>query len=288
MPSPPNKSSDPTRRAIRLTFVNALVWAVGNGLLSTTLVVYLALELGAQGIAISWILASPRLAGVFRLAVPALIHSAASRRLGGRKSVCIGAYAASALILVLVPVGAIGAGAFGSNWGIVVLVVAWCVYHLIEYTATIALWSWLGDLYPARLQSRIIGRRERWLVVGRIIGMGVSLALATLWGWTLSEADRWAPLAASASIGAVLMLLAALILVTVPAMAHKPSARVEAPWYTLRSALAERPYRRLLTYSCAFGVANGLTGSAQAMYPQRVLGFAFEHMLVMRVGMRAG
>ena len=40
------------RQAMWLANANALVWAIGNGLVSTLLVTYLALELGAKGIAI--------------------------------------------------------------------------------------------------------------------------------------------------------------------------------------------------------------------------------------------
>src|SRR5687767_12784877 len=80
---------------------NAGIWAVGNGLVSSLLVVYLATELGAKGLAISFILAAPRFAGLFRLGVPSLIA-----RLRARKTVCIAAYIESSLILCLVPLAA--------------------------------------------------------------------------------------------------------------------------------------------------------------------------------------
>lgn len=51
------------RRAIRRSYLNAILWALGNGLASTTLVVYLALELGAAGLGISLLLAAPALVG---------------------------------------------------------------------------------------------------------------------------------------------------------------------------------------------------------------------------------
>ena len=60
------------RRAIAYSYANGLLWAVGNGLISSTLVIYLALHLGAQRVAISALLAAPRLAGVPRLGAPAV------------------------------------------------------------------------------------------------------------------------------------------------------------------------------------------------------------------------
>ncbi len=59
------------RRAMWLANVNAGLWAIGNGLISTTLVFYLAVELGAAGLAASCVLAAPRFAGLLRLGVPA-------------------------------------------------------------------------------------------------------------------------------------------------------------------------------------------------------------------------
>ncbi|MEN0109942.1 MAG: hypothetical protein AAF805_04400, partial [Planctomycetota bacterium] len=205
---------------MRLTHANALVWALGNGLVSTTLVIYLALEMGAGGVAIAWLLAAPRFAGVLRVAAPAIVNRASASGLG-RKGVCLAGYAASGVAVCLVPTVAWSGGGVR---GVGVLAAAWCVYHLLEYVATVALWSWIGDLYPRRARSRLLGHRERWLVIGRLIGVGVSVALAALWGVLLTDASRWAPLAASASIGAALMLLALVPLAFTRPMATTPSA----------------------------------------------------------------
>ncbi len=275
------------RWAVRQTFANALLWSVGNGLVSTTLVIYLALELGAKGIAISWILAAPRLAGVLRLGVPAMI-ARGERAKWGRKPICLASFIASGITLVAVPYAAIRTEAYGAGWGVSVLVAAWCVYHLLQYVATICLWSWIGDLYPASIRSRLLGQRERWLTIGAVIGTGASLALAVLWSKVLANAARWEPLAASAAIGTVLMLLALIPLARIPSLAFCPSAQPESPWRTLRQALAERPYRRLLAYSCWFGFANGITATAQGMYPRQVLGIDYRGLLSLRIGMRAG
>jgi len=45
-------------RAIRLSYANALLWAIGNGLVSTTLVLYLATSFGAAplGVSLVWLL----------------------------------------------------------------------------------------------------------------------------------------------------------------------------------------------------------------------------------------
>src|SRR5664279_5697501 len=72
------------RRALRLGYVNGVLWSVGNGLTSGTLVYYLAQELGASGVALSLLIAAPSLIGLLRLATPALIGP-----LGGVKATCL-------------------------------------------------------------------------------------------------------------------------------------------------------------------------------------------------------
>lgn len=279
------------RRDIRWTYANALLWALGNGLVSMTLVVYLAIGLGAGGVAIAWLLAAPRFAGVLRVASPAILSSASRFGLG-RKAVCLGAFALSALVLTLVPAAMWGVApeitSSEQSQRIALLAVAWCVYHLLEYIAGVALWSWIGDLYPWRMRSRLIGRRERWLTIGRAIGIGASIGLAVVWRSWLPADERWQPLAASATVGAVLMLLACVPLGLMTPLASRPSARPESPWRTLARAIQERPYRRLLAYSSWLGFANGLSASAQAMYPARILGIGYETLQGCRFGMWAG
>lgn len=282
--------NDTRRRDVLLTYANGLLWSLGNGLVSTTLVTYLALDLGASGVAVAWLLAAPRFAGALRVVAPAML-SAGARRGWGRKPFCLACFAASGVVLALVPSVAWGfdAGASPAERGLRVaaLVAAWCVYHLLEYLGGVALWSWIGDLYPRRLRSRLLGGRERWLTLGRVIGIGLSVLLAALWPTLLPGSSRWAPLAASATVGTALMLLALWPLVSTTSLAACPSATPAAPWRALRAALRDRSYRRLLVYSCWFSFANGLTSTAQAMLP-KAIGVPYERMQAYWVGMWSG
>lgn len=275
------------RRDVSWTYLNALLWALGNGLVSTTLVVYLALPLGAGGVAIAWLLAAPRFAGVLRVASPAILAAGFNR-----KALCLGGYGLSALVLMAVPAALWGVtdgiSPSEQTGRIVVLALAWCVYHLLEYVAGVALWSWIGDLYPPRLRSRLLGRRERFLAVGRAIGIGLSLSLAAAWTWLMPTSATWLSLMASASVGAVLMALAIVPLARMTSLTATPSATPEAPWRTLCRALAEKPYRRLLAYSSWLGFANGISASAQGMYPGRVLGIPYQQLQAYQFAMWTG
>lgn len=274
--------SKPIRRAMHLANLNAGLWAVGNGLVSTLLVVYLAQELGAAGLAVSLILAAPRLVGVLRVATPELIA-----RMGNRKNVCVAGYAVSGIVLWMLPALAAPGGATPAG-SIALLVGCWCVYHLLEYMATVALWSWLGDWMPPRVRGRLIGRREQWLTMGRIAGIGASVLLATQWERFAPGAPRWQPLAWSAAIGAPVMLLAIVPLLLLPSVPGRSKVPPQSSWRAVWVAVCDPKLRPLLIYSCWFAFANGITGAAQSLYPYRVLGLRYEHMIGLRSGMYAG
>jgi len=77
------------RRARRLAVWNGAVWSIGNGLVSTTLIVYWAKELHAEwiGLGIGLVSAAPQIVGLLRLGAPAMIA-----RLADRKRFCIASY----------------------------------------------------------------------------------------------------------------------------------------------------------------------------------------------------
>lgn len=271
------------RFAVRLANWNAFLWAIGNGLVSTLLVVYLATELGASGLAISLILAAPRFAGVLRLAVPAVVA-----RLQQRKFACVTAFSASTLALIAIPAVATAGHNSTSAVALTMLVAAWCLYHLLEYAGVVALWSWLGDLMPRRIRGRLLGRREQWQGIGRIVGMTASIGLALLWPHMLPNAPRWQPLALSAIAGAMLMLSAVVPLVRMPAAAQAPSSVPRAPWRSLVRAFVDPAYRRLILFWFWFSIVNGLTSVAQELYPVRVLGVQYYTRMLLQGVMRAG
>lgn len=270
------------RRAMHLANANATLWAIGNGLVSTLLVVYLAQELGATGIAVSLILAAPRFAGLLRLATPAFVSNG-----NQRKRLCIAGYLTSGVMLLTMPVFAAPTGS-GESGRVATLVACWCLYHLLEYIATICLWSWLGDWMPPPLRGRLIAWRERYLVAGRIAGIAASVSLATVWTWLDPNTARWQPLAWSATTGALLMLLAVVPLMWLPVIDRPSSQPRRSTIRELLAMLVDPAYRRLLVYSCWHAISSGITGTAQSMYPFRVLGIDYTKMVGLRSMMYVG
>ncbi len=264
---------------------NAGLWSLGNGLTSTTLVIYLAGQLGAAGAAIGLIVAAPPLAGVLRQFAPALIG-----RLVDRKRFCLVCYYASGVVLALLPVLAQPNPYVPRSVSLAVLVVLWCLYHLLEYLGTVALWSWLGDLVPGRIRGRFVGRRERWLKAGRVVGMLASGLYAYSWQLTYGR-DDWYGYAVPALIGAGLMVAAVLPLLRMPAIAVGQAGEPSPPLLDLPRLLAplvDRRYLRLILFGCWLGAVTGLTQAAQFIYPTRVLALSLLAFLSLRVGMEIG
>ena len=254
---------------------------------SSTLVVYLALELGAPGagLAISMILAAPRIAGLLRLAAPYLI-----RWFGNRKRFCLAAYALSLAVLALLPACIAVRSDQATSLGLVLLVAAWCVYHLLEYLATVALWAWLGDLVPERIRGRFLGRRERWMVTGQAVGMVVAGLFTMFVRDAWPGFSKWFVYTMTAEVGVVLMALALIPLAAMPdpGTSSEPASRSSTTWRDILTPLREKRFRRLIYFGCWFSFFNGVTQSVQYLYPARVLAISLGFMLLLKVGMRLG
>jgi hypothetical protein len=268
-----------------LLYGNGAAWAVGNGLVSSTLVIYLAMELGVAGLGfgVALIRAAPQLVGLLRLSAPAWIA-----KLGDRKRFCLAAYLASGLVLLGVPLVAVPGRLPSPAASLAAMIALWCLYHLLEYLATVALWSWLADLVPPRIRGRFLGRRQRWMVAGQAVAM-LSAGLFTWARHTLHpDEPGWVAYAIPAVAGAGLLVASVALLMRIPAAGSGGTApdRLTLGW--LLAPLADARFRRLLWFGCWTSFFNGLTQSAQGTYPKRQLGLTLLAMLTMETLMRLG
>jgi len=273
------------RRARRLAVWNAALWALGNGLAGTTLVIYLARELHAErlGLGIGLIVAAPHLAGLLRIGAPSLLD-----RLGGRKRFCIAAYLAGALLLAALPWVCAPGRLSSPGVSLAALILLWCLYHLLQYLGTVALWSWLADAAPRPLRGRFLGRRERWLVAGQ----AVAAVDAGLFVWSFLQmhpgAPKWIPYAVAAELGALFMIAALVPLILMPSLLGPSRPRQSPSWPSLLRPFTDARFLRLLLYGCWFSFFNGLTQSAQNYFPLQILGVSLFLMLSLQTGMRLG
>lgn len=273
------------RSARRLAYWNGTLWAIGNGLTSSTLIVYLAMELGVPrvGLGVALIRAAPQLAGLLRLGTPALVA-----RIGDRKRFCLIGYMLSGLVLFGLPL--VASGGWGASRGTLLagLVGLWCLYHLLEYLATVAYWSWLADLVGPTIRGRFLGRRERWMVAGQAAAMlGAGLFA---WGWhgLYPQWPRWIGYAIPAGLGAWFLVASVIPLAGMPSLRPRRTAASRVSRGSLLAPLGDRRFRRLLAFGCWFSFFNGMTQSAQYVYPYQVLGMSLFVMLTLQTGMRCG
>ncbi|WP_428307773.1 MFS transporter [Lacipirellula sp.] len=264
------------RKSLKLAYANGALWGGGSGLASVSLIAYFARELHAGGTAIAWILAAPSLAGLLRLGTPWWLHRVASRR-----RFCVAMFLASAATLAALPFVA-APGRFGdSAWSLAALGSAWSVAQTLEFIGVVALWSWFGDLVPAAVRGRFVGRREAWLTAGLVAGGFAAAAITWAWQRHCTAIGRpellWKSYAACASFGAALSALATL-----------PLARVAEPRAASRSTrnsgtsplprlgdlvrpLVDPRFRRLMAFGVCFSVANGLVQSPRQIFLASVL-----------------
>ena len=262
------------RRARRLSYLNGGLWATGNGLASSGLLIYMAIDLGTPrvGLGLAMIRAAPQLAGLLRLGAPALIG-----RLADRKRFCLLGYLASALVLCSLPWLARPGLLPTAGQSLSALVLLWCLYHLLQFLADVALWSWLADLAPVRVRGRFLGRRERWMLCGTIAGMLASGLFSYAWKslHPFGTSLAWLCYAIPAALGAALMLAAMVPLARIPSLTPH-AMRQPVGWLTtLCSPLGDRRFLRLLIFGCWFSFFNGAFQAPQDYYPVHVLGISF-------------
>jgi MFS family permease len=290
---------------------NAAVWSIGNGLANTMLIIYLARELHSErlGLGIGLILAAPQVIGLLRLWAAAMI-----RRLGGRKRFCLGTFLGGALLLAMLPLVCTPGRLPSPGWSLTALVGLWCLYHLLQYLGSVALWSWLADAAQPRVRGRFLGRRARWIAAGTAVAM-IDAGLF-VWGMkqTWPDLPDWLPYGILATVGAGLMLAAIVPLALMPSLegydGQNPAALSECPRPQSFSRKQESgriithfplfpplsflaPFRdtrfmRLLAFGCWFSLFNGLTQSAQNYFPVNVLGISLLASLSLQTGTSLG
>ena len=235
------------------------------------------------GLGIGLIVAAPQLAGLLRLGAPSLIG-----RLWDRKRFCLTAYLLSAMALLALPWAASPGRLPSPAMSLAALVALWCVYQVLEYLGTVALWSWFADLAPAAIRGRFLGRRERWMAAGQAVGM--VLAAGFLWTWhdLWPQEPQWTGYAVAACAGACAMIAALAPLALIPRAVVSPAARGGVPLSALLAPLADRRFLWLLAFGCWLSFCHGAIETPMNVFPYRALGLGVWVMLWLKTGLRLG
>ncbi|MDO4630007.1 MAG: MFS transporter [Planctomycetia bacterium] len=155
------------RHNYRRQFYNSLIfWAIGNTFTATALVIYLMNLIGFySGTFISLIFAGNFVASVFRMALPSLLKSIKSR-----KTICINGYIYHIVALAVMFLAAIYLPE-EDNLTAFIIIVLWITACIFENIAYLAYVSWNQALFPRKTIGRFFSRREKWRLLGEVIGI---------------------------------------------------------------------------------------------------------------------
>jgi MFS family permease len=273
------------RRALALGHVNGALWSIGNGLTTGPLVIYLAQDLDAQGLALGLVLATPNLAGLLRLAAPAIIY-----RLGTAKRACLGLSLASYVLIVGLPLIALAAPVMSRAPALATMIGLLFVHQLLEYLGTVALWSWWSDLVPLKIRGRYFARRQMIQLAVLIPTLLASGYFADNWRGQYRDQPELllVAYAVPTGVGALFLLGSLLPLALMPATRRyeMPPARLMGS--TIAAPFVDRRFWRLLAFRIWFSLSNGISQTVQGIYPKQVLGFGIGDLAVMRTVMQFG
>ena len=284
------------RRIRRAACWSALFWGLGSSLFSLHLLRYLVRDLchgqpfAQVSATIAWIIAAPRLIGVFRLFTPGLIDA-----VGHRKRFCIGCLLAAPVVLSGLPLllpTLIRQSHESSHLRLtlVVLVAFWCLHHLIEYLGSVALMSWYGDLVPQRVRGRFFGRREAWMIAGMTVGM-ISLAVYSYYVIDRMPIGvaKWEGYLPPAWIGLGFLFLSSLPLTVIPDIPwQRQTETFVQRLVSLFAPLADRRFIWFVFFGCWVQMSQALTQGVQYGFSMRVIGITMLFSMLMSTETRIG
>lgn len=261
-------------RAHRAAHRNGFLWGIGQGLLNSMMIRYLLIDicktqpegLALEGTVVAWAIAGPRLAGFLRLLTAMMID-----RCGSRKWFCIIGLLIAPVIVGLIPLLVPRLVGFDSLTPVLGAVLAvWFLYHLVEYLAMVAFWSWVGDLVPERVRGRFLAYRQGWLLGGMLIGVFIATRLLPELFPVAESSPAWERYLAPATFGCLLKFLSALPLIRIPEIAwrrqtHCWGGRV----WQMFAPLKNGRFMLLIAFVCWINMANGLTQTTQTGYNYR-------------------
>ncbi len=269
-----------------LGLVNGGLWAIGNALTTRSLVSYLARDLGAQGLALSLVLAAPNLAGVLRLAAPALIY-----RAGTARRACLVVSLASYVFILGLPAIAVLAPVMSRPVAVGAMIALLFAHQPLEYLGVVRLWSWWGDLVPRRIRGRYFARRQIIQLALTIPTLLASGYLADAWRQQFkAQPDRLLlAYAIPTAVGALCLLGSLVPLLLMPATRRYPRPQRGVVWSVMKMPLVDRRFARVLLFRGWFSLSNGISQTVQnVIYPKDVLDFGVGPLGAMRVAMQMG
>jgi MFS family permease len=272
------------RRALKLGLVNAAIWSVGYALTTGTLVNYMAQDLGAKGWQLSLVLAAPSLAGVLRLFTPAIVARAQTA-----KRAAIGAFCLAYVVLLGLPIVGVAAAHISHARALTILILVTCAHQLLEFIALASLWAWFADLVPLRVRGNYFAWRQT-------VQLTLTIPIALTAGYFTDhwkEAHKDSPTlmllgyAIPNALGVACMLSSLVPLFLMPATRRVERSR-GIPWRSMIAPFRDWRFRHFLSFRAGLSLANGISQTAQGIFPYRILQLKAGDLTLMRNSMQVG
>ena len=181
--------------------------------------------------------------------------------------------------------------AIGRSAAVSAMIALLFVHQLLEYIATVALWSWWGDLVPPAIRGRYFARRQA-------VQLAVSIPLLLASGVVTDRLrERWSSnpdtmllaYAVPTALGAALLLGSLVPLAMMPGTRRYPRPEARLAWRAIWAPLVDRRFRRLLVFRCWFSLANGISQTVQnVIYPKDVLTLGVAPLQALKVTTQLG
>lgn len=256
---------------------NASFYTAGASLSSAGFLVYFGKEMGAQGIAIAWLLAIPETLGIL-----GHFSRSATRLLGDRKVVWITFSLIARLAAILIPLLAFAPFRNLFDSPIIVLIVALMISSASQAIAYSALLSWFSDLVPRKRLGELFSRREVTRVSLLIF---IPVAAGYFRDWSKNE---WSSDGAFFAfgivflIGLILQLIAIIPLLKLPKVAIKEEKNRANDFRVIWSAFQNSSLRLLIFGHWWLAAFQGLTQAIFIfyLYGQIKIGLAGYYVLM--------
>src|SRR5690606_29863948 len=143
--------------------------------------------------------------------------------------------------------------------------------------------SWAADLVPRRIRGRFFARRQIWqlaVLIPTLLASGWFIDQWKIWhpaqrpatsGLPATAGSPWrlAGYGITSAAGAACLLASLIPLLQIPATRRAPS-QAKLALQAIAAPFADRRYLALLAFGSWFSLANGLTQSAQNIYPYAI------------------
>jgi hypothetical protein len=150
------------------------------------------------------------------------------------------------------------------------------------YLGVVCLFTWFGEIVPVGVRGEFLGRRERWKLIGTIVGAVITGLFAEAWIRTHARSENWWAYAIATFYGGVVTLFSNYYLLDMPDSVEPPETDAAA------APAFSGDFLRFLLFACWRAFAATITQAAIGIFYIVALKLPVLTVLLLESGMRVG